>query len=80
MPACWRWQACGVWARRCRTPIGGYARMLPDRRLMLTGMVACADGSFLLTRSLIGWPSDAALLGQTLGASLRADSPGDIFA
>ena len=54
--------------------------MLPDRRLMLTAMVARADGSFLLTRCLIGWPSDAALLGQTLGASLRADSSVDIFA
>ena len=47
---------------------------------MLTGMVAGADGSFLLTRSLIGWPSDAALLGQTLGASLPANFPVDIFA
>ena len=32
----------------CRTPIGGYARLLPDGRLHLTGLVARADGSFML--------------------------------
>ena len=63
----------------CRTPIGGYARILPDGRLMLTGMVARADGSFLLTRSKFARPSDADRLGQTLGTSLRADAPADIF-
>jgi hydroxymethylbilane synthase len=63
----------------CRTPIGGYARIVPDGRLMLTGMVARTDGSFLLTRSLVGRPSDAERLGQTLGTSLRADAPFDIF-
>jgi hydroxymethylbilane synthase len=63
----------------CRTPIGGYARMVPDGRLVLTGMVARADGSFLVTRSLVGRPSDAERLGLTLGSSLRADAPDDIF-
>jgi hydroxymethylbilane synthase len=63
----------------CRMPIGGHARMLEDGRLMLTGMVARVDGSFLLTRSLTGRPGDADRLGQTLGTSLRADSPMDIF-
>ena len=63
----------------CRTPIGGYARMQPDGRLMLTGMVARTDGSFLLTRSLSARLSDADRLGQTLGTSLRAESPVDIF-
>jgi hydroxymethylbilane synthase len=63
----------------CRTPIGGYARMLNDGRLLLTGMVARTDGSFLLTRSLVGRPSDEERLGMTLGASLRADAPDDIF-
>ena len=38
----------------CRTPIGGYARLLPDGELHLTGLVARADGSFLLKRSLHG--------------------------
>ena len=64
----------------CRTPIGGYARLLPDGRLHLTGLVARADGGFLLKRSLLGAPGDAAALGAELGRSLRADSPSDIFA
>lgn len=59
----------------CRTPIGAYAAMLPDGRMTLTGMVARADGSFLTKRSLTARPSDADRLGQTLGTSLRADSP-----
>ena len=29
----------------CRTPIGGHARLLPDGRLRLTGLVARADGT-----------------------------------
>ncbi len=64
----------------CRTPIGGYARLLPDRRLHLTGLVARTDGSFLLKRSQHGPVTDGARLGRELGASLRADSPFDIFA
>lgn len=64
----------------CRTPIGGYARMMDDDTLHLTGLVARADGSFLLQRSLTGAIGDAALMGRTLGESLRADSPEDIFA
>jgi len=47
--------------------------------LHLTGLVARADGSFLLKRSLHGDAADAARLGAELGASLRADSPRDIF-
>lgn len=64
----------------CRTPIGGHARLLPDGRLHLTGLVARADGSFLLKRSLHGNAADAARLGRELGDSLRRDSPADIFA
>ena len=63
----------------CRTPIGAYARLLGGE-LLLTAMVARADGSFLLGRSLLGRAADAARLGAELGASLRADSPSDIFA
>ena len=68
----------------CRTPIGGHARLLPcppgeDPSLHLTGLVARADGSFLLKRSVVGAAGDAARLGAELGASLRADSPADIF-
>jgi len=64
----------------CRTPIAGYARLLPDGRLHLTGLVARLDGSFLLKRSLHGPATDAARIGTELGAGLRADSPRDIFA
>ena len=63
----------------CRTPIGGHARLLPDGRLHLTGLVARADGSFLLKRSLHGNASDAVRIGRELGESLRRDSPADIF-
>ena len=63
----------------CRTPIGGHARLLPNGDLHLTGLVARADGSFLLRRTLQGPPADAARIGAELGASLRADSPSDIF-
>jgi hydroxymethylbilane synthase len=64
----------------CRTPIGGHARLLPANRLALTGLVARADGSFLLKRSLSGPAAEAAGIGTELGLSLRADSPSDIFA
>ncbi|WP_159997566.1 hydroxymethylbilane synthase [Roseomonas sp. 18066] len=64
----------------CRTPIGALARLLPDGRLSVTGLVARADGSFLARRSLSGAPADAARLGLTLGDLLRADSPADLFA
>lgn len=64
----------------CRTPIGGYARLLQDGSLHLTGLVARTDGTFLLKRAITGAPADAARLGAELGASLKADSPADIFA
>jgi hydroxymethylbilane synthase len=63
----------------CRTPIGGHARLQADGSVELTGLVARADGSFLLKRRLCGAKADAARLGQELGASLRADSPADVF-
>jgi hydroxymethylbilane synthase len=64
----------------CRTPIGGHARLLPDGSLHLTGLVARADGSFLLKSSLAGAAADGARLGAELGRRLRADSPRDVFA
>ena len=64
----------------CRTPIGGHARLLPNGELHLTGLVARADGSFLLKRSSHGPASDAARIGADLGFALRADSPRDLFA
>jgi hydroxymethylbilane synthase len=63
----------------CRTPIGGHARMLPSGQLILTGLVAREDGSFLLKRAIHGAAVDAERLGVELGASLRADSPADVF-
>lgn len=63
----------------CRTPIGGHARLLPNGVLHLTGLVARPDGSFLLKRALHGPAADAARIGAELGASLRRDSPADIF-
>jgi hydroxymethylbilane synthase len=63
----------------CRTPIGGYARLTENRSLRLTGLVARADGSFLLKRSIEGSPKDAERLGRTLGAALKRDAPADIF-
>jgi len=64
----------------CRTPIGGHARLLPNGELHLTGLVARADGSFLLKRSAHGDGADAHRIGAELGASLRADCPRDVFA
>ena len=63
----------------CRTPIGGHARLLPDGRLHLTGLVARPDGSFLLKRAVHGPAGEAARIGTALGEELRADSPADIF-
>ena len=64
----------------CRTPIGGYARLRDDGTLHLTGLVARADGSFLIRRERSGAVADAVRLGAELGAELRADGPRDIFA
>jgi hydroxymethylbilane synthase len=64
----------------CRTPIGGYARLLPNGDLHLTGLVARADGTFLLKRHLHGPAGDAARIGAELAVILRAESPRDVFA
>jgi hydroxymethylbilane synthase len=63
----------------CRTPIGGHARLLPNGELHLTGLVARADGSFLIKRAAHGAATDAARIGADLGGSLRAECPRDIF-
>lgn len=64
----------------CRTPAGGHARLLEGGGLQLTGLVARADGSFLLRRDVSGAAADAQALGRELGRELKADSPADIFA
>jgi len=63
----------------CRTPIGGHARLIPGGGLVLEGLVARADGSFLLRRLVTGSARDAAQIGRELGASLWRDSPADVF-
>ncbi len=65
----------------CRTPIGAYAQFDPATgQLHVTGLVARADGSFLLKLTLSGTQADAAQIGRELGRNLRAGSPTDIFA
>jgi hydroxymethylbilane synthase len=64
----------------CATPIGGHARLQADGSLILTGLVARSDGSFLCKRTISGLPADAERIGRTMGAMLRADSPCDVFA
>lgn len=68
----------------CRTPIGGYAQLLPvvaggAPELHLVGLVAREDGSFLLKKEISGSAEDAEALGHELGQQLRKDSPSDIF-
>jgi hydroxymethylbilane synthase len=64
----------------CHTPIGAYARLLPNGRVHLTGLVARVDGTFLLRRSVECPAADAARAGTELGEGLRMDSPRDVFA
>ena len=64
----------------CNTPIGAYARIRFDGTLHLTGLVASVDGSFLLKRNLSGAMTDAAWIGEELGASLKQDAPSRVFA
>ncbi len=63
----------------CHTPIGAYARLLPGGRMHLTGLVARADGSFVLRRAVDCAQSDAERAGAALGDELRMDCPGDMF-
>ena len=53
--------------------------LLPRGRMRLTGLVARADGSFLLRRTVECLRADAARAGAELGDSLRQDSPADVF-
>jgi hydroxymethylbilane synthase len=63
----------------CRTPIGGHATLTGDGQLRLTGLIARADGSFLLRRTVTGPATDAERIGRTLGEELAAESPADVF-
>ena len=64
----------------CHTPIGAHARLLEGGRMRITGLVARADGSFVLRRTLECDRADAARAGEALGDELRRDSPRDVFA
>ena len=63
----------------CHTPIGAHARLLPEGRVRLTGLVARPDGSFVMRRQVECLSADAARAGAALGDELRADSPADLF-
>jgi len=63
----------------CHTPIGGHAVIGPDGTLRLTGLIASEDGRFLVRRDIRGAPTEAARLGQALGAELRALAPPSLF-
>lgn len=64
----------------CRTPIGAHAQVLPDGRLTLTGLLARADGSFVVRETLEGPASEAERIGRDLGDWLRGHAPADILA
>jgi len=60
--------------------IGDDGRQRQSGEVQLPGVVARADGSFLLKRSVAGPMEEAARVGAELGASLKADAPSDVFA
>ncbi len=63
----------------CHTPIGAHAELLGDDRLRITGLVAQADGGFLIRRTTECARADAAEAGAALGDTLRAASPRHLF-
>ena len=63
----------------CKTPIGAYAKLLDGGRVRLTGLVARADGSFVLRRQVEFGRADAERAAGELGVELRRDSPRDVF-
>jgi len=63
----------------CHTPIGAYARMLPEGRVHLTGLLARPDGSLVLKETVEFARADAARAGAELGDRLRRDAPRDMF-
>ena len=64
----------------CRTPIGAHATLLEGGRIRLTGLIARADGSFVLRRTITGDVRDAERIGRELGEEMLIDSPADVFA
>ncbi len=64
----------------CRTPIGGYARLLADGSLHLTGLVAAPMAVSCSSAASPAPRPTRRRWAATLGRSLRADSPRDLFA
>lgn len=50
----------------CQVPIGGYAKINPDNRLSLIGLVGSLDGKTIIKEIVSGEKSDAAFLGEAL--------------
>ncbi len=64
----------------CRTPIGAHARLLPNGELHLIGLGGARRRLVPAEAQPARPDRDADRIGSELGASLRADSPSDIFA
>lgn len=63
----------------CRTPIGALAEIDGAGELALCALVARADGSEIIRRSIKGPMQQADALGDELGASMKEDVPPDFF-
>jgi hydroxymethylbilane synthase len=63
----------------CRTPVAGSAR-LQQGKLEVWGLVGRPDGTILLREHVVGSPSAAAALGQSLAVALLARGAGRILA
>lgn len=62
----------------CRTPIAAHATIV-DGQITLEALVAKPDGSNVLRREISGLAAQADTLGDTLGASMKAELPFDFF-
>jgi hydroxymethylbilane synthase len=64
----------------CQTPIAALAKLAPDNRIMLEGLVAKPDGSAFVRLSQTGAVSDPEAIGEELGRKLKGQLPADFFA
>lgn len=62
----------------CQIPIGAYATLMEEDKIMLTGMVGYADGTRILKESMIG--DDPIKLGEQLAWKLIAEGADEILA
>jgi hydroxymethylbilane synthase len=56
----------------CRTPVAALARIGPDGRLRLDGLLLTPDGTAALAAAADGPPADAEAIGAEVGRSLRS--------